>query len=165
MEEFMKALKFTWIFALLTLFVQTTSFAQENRAVSHYNLQNGVGLKGYDPVSYFAEGGSSPQKGRTEFSLEHRGVTYMFANSENMKTFQTMPERYEPTYGGYCAWAMAQRRGSKVDIDPQLYTINGNRIHFFIVPSAKRNFDRAVARFEGRADRNWERITGEKPRL
>jgi len=161
----MNVLKQSWIFALLTFFMMSAASAQVNRNVSEYNLQNGVGLKGYDPVSYFAEGGALPLKGNSSISHTHKGVTYFFASADNKEVFKTMPERYEPTYGGYCAWAMSVRRGTKVDIDPLLFTINGNRAHFFISAGAKNNFDRAISRFEGRADRNWKRITGEEPRL
>lgn len=161
----MNVLKITWIITLLGLFATTSAMAQEGRNVSQYNLKAGVGLKGYDPVSYFAEGGSQPAKGNTTISHNHRGVTYFFTSVENREIFKTMPERYEPTYGGYCAWAMSVRNGSKVDIDPLLYTINGNRAHFFIAPSAKNNFDRGIDRFEPKADRNWKRISGEEPRL
>lgn len=154
-----------WSIALFALLFSAMSFAQVGRNVSEYNLESGLGLKGYDPVSYFAEGGSQPQKGSSSISLEHKGVVYNFASVENREIFKVMPERYEPTYGGYCAWAMSVRRGSKVDIDPLLYTINGNRAHFFIAPSAKANFDRGITRFEPRADRNWKRISGEEPRL
>lgn len=159
-------LRMNWLIVLFSFLAVSAVSAQEDRAVAHYNLsEEGVGLKGYDPVSYFAEGGSTPQKGSESIALDYKGVTYYFASEDNRDTFLVMPERYEPTYGGYCAWAMSSRRGSKVDIDPLLFTISGNRAHFFIAPGAKTNFDRDVARFEKRADRNWERITGEKPRL
>ena len=158
--------KTRWTITLVALLFSALSFAQVGRNVSEYNLEAGnLGLKGYDPVSYFAEGGSQPAKGDASISIEHKGVVYNFASVENREIFKVMPERYEPTYGGYCAWAMSVRNGSKVDIDPLLYTINGNRAHFFIVPSAKRNFDRGISRFEPRADRNWKRISGKEPRL
>lgn len=158
--------KTRWTIAILAFLYATLSFAQVGRNVSEYNLEAGnLGLKGYDPVSYFAEGGSLPQKGSSSIALEHKGVVYHFASQENREVFKVMPERYEPTYGGYCAWAMSVRNGSKVDIDPLLYTINGNRAHFFIAPSAKRNFDRGIDRFEPQADRNWKRISGEEPRI
>ena len=143
-----------WVTILFALF-SLGAFAQEGRNVSEYNLDGDLGLKGYDPVSYFAEGGSKPAKGNAQITHHHEGVTYRFSSVENREIFKVMPERYEPTYGGYCAWAMAAS-GSKVDIDPTLYTIDGNRIHFFIAPGTKRSFDRNVARFSARADRNWE---------
>ncbi len=157
----MKSLKMTW--AVIALLFSTLTFAQANRNTSAYNLDGNLGLKGYDPVSYFAEGGSQPLKGSSSVSLEYKGVVYRFANQDNLEAFKTMPERYEPTYGGWCAWAMAN--GSAVDINPTIFTINGNRLHFFISRRAKRNFDRDITKYEGRADNNWRRMSGEEPRL
>lgn len=156
----LRSWKMTW--AIFALLLSTLTFAQVNRNSALYNLDAGVGLKGYDPVSYFAEGGSTPQKGSQAFSLEHEGVEYHFVSQENLETFKTLPERYEPTYGGWCAWAMAN--GSRVDINPTIFTINGNRLHFFISRRAKRNFDRDLDKYEARADNNWRDISGEEPR-
>lgn len=136
------------------------SHAQINRNVSKYNLQGDLGLKGYDPVAVFPEGGGRPVKG--SISLIHDGVSYLFVSQKNLNLFQANPEKYEPTYGGWCAYAMAS--GSTVNIDPTLFTIHGSRAHFFISSRAKRNFDSDIAAFEKRADSNWEKISGERPR-
>ena len=101
--------------------------------------------------------------GRMSLAFNYRGVTYYFANTQNRETFQQDPESFEPTYGGWCAWAM--RRGAKVDIDPELYTLSGNRLHLFIAPAAKAKFDADVAGIEMKADSEWKRITGESPRF
>lgn len=145
------------------LFSVTSVYAQSGRNVSEYNLVNGVGLKGYDPVSFFPEGGGAPLVGSDALEYEHLGVVYKFANADHRELFISNPDKYEPTYGGYCAYAMAS--GSKVDIQPQFFTINGNRLHFFVSSRAKRNFDRDVEDFERRADANWMTISGESPRF
>lgn len=137
--------------------------AQSVRNAALYNLENGVGLKGYDPVSYFPEGGSKPAEGKSQFKLNYMGVTYMFTSSTNLDLFVENPDKYEPTYGGWCAYAMAS--GSKVDIKPLIYTINGNRAHFFVSTRAKRNFDNDLALLESQADDNWRDLSGEEPRL
>lgn len=136
-----------------------SAHAQEIRNVAEYNLEAGVGLKGFDPVSYFAEG---DKRAVGSDSLNYRGVTYNFLSSLNKDKFELNPEKYEPTYGGWCAFAMAS--GSQVDIDPAIYTINGNRIHFFVSTRAKELFDEDIAGYEARADRFWKQISGENPR-
>jgi hypothetical protein len=155
----------TFILSLLSFvfLMSATSFAQSGRNISQYNLNSGTGLKGFDPVAVFPEGGSSAQKGLQEIGLIHSGVMYSFANQANLETFNKSPEKYEPSYGGWCAYAMAS--GSKVDIQPQLFTIHGNRAHYFVSSRAKQNFDRDVAGFEKNADGNWKKISGEDPRL
>jgi YHS domain-containing protein len=138
------------------------ALAQTNRNVAEYNLQANVGLKGYDPVSYFAEGGAQALPGNPEIRLDYQGVTYYFAKVANRELFAQDPEKFEPTYGGWCAYAMAS--GSKVDIQPGIYTIHGKRIHFFVSRRAKQNFDADVIGYETRADEFWNEISGEEPR-
>lgn len=137
--------------------------AQPPRKVSEYNLQNGVGLMGFDPVAVFPEGGGVAKQGSSSLSLVYLQVTYHFATQQNRDLFMQQPEKFEPTYGGWCAYAMAS--GSKVDIQPQLFTIHGNRAHFFVSARAKQNFDRDVLGFETRADEFWKMFSGEEPRL
>ena len=158
MKPWMKTL------AIVAALGTTAAVASEYfRNVSEYNLENGIGLKGYDPVSYFEEGGGEPLKGSEAIALEHEGVIYFFANEDNLDTFLKDTEKYEPTYGGYCAYAMA--RGSKIDINPKLFILNGRRAHFFVNNRAKRNFARDIAGDERKADDNWREISGEEPRL
>lgn len=137
-----------------------TARAQEIRNVAEYNLTAGIGLKGADPVSYFKEGDKNSVG--EQLSLDHQGVIYNFISQKNFEIFETNPNKYEPTYGGWCAFAMAS--GSQVDIDPTIYTINGNRIHFFVSRRAKELFDADIPSFESRADRFWKEISGEEPR-
>ncbi|MBH46879.1 MAG: YHS domain protein [Halobacteriovorax sp.] len=156
-----KALISGFIALTISLMTFTTS-AETFRNTERYNLENGVSLKGFDPVSYFPEGGSNPQEGSEEFALEYKGVVYNFASQSNQDQFLSNPSRYEPTYGGWCAYAMAS--GAQVDIRPQFFSINGNRLHFFVSSRAKRNFDREVEDHENRADQFWKQISGEEPR-
>jgi hypothetical protein len=145
------------------LFAVNHAQAQATRDVSKYNLfVPGENLNGYDPVGYFPEGGGRPQLGSPEISLAYEGVTYNFATPENMDLFLSNPGKYEPTYGQWCAYAMAS--GSYVKINPLFYTIHGNRLHLFVARRAKMNFDADVAGHEDRADEFWKQISGEEPR-
>ena len=56
--------------------------------------------------------------------------SHKFANEANRELFLRDPNKYEPTYGGWCATAMAT--GSRIEIDATLFTIHGRRIHFFV---------------------------------
>ena len=90
----------------------------------------------YDPVSFFSEGGGEAKKGLNSIST---------------------------TYGGWCARAMVV--GQQVPINPELFTVADRRIYFFVNKRAKRYFDRKVEENAAKADKEWERISGEKPRL
>lgn len=157
------------LLAAWTIQPASSASAQSARNTAEYNLDTqaqpgfAIALKGYDPVSYFAEGGGKPLVGKKEFRLEYMGATYLFASSTNLDLFVQNADKYEPTYGGWCAFAMAS--GSKVDIQPEIYTLSGNRLHFFVSRRAKANFDADVVGYESRADNFWKQISGENPRL
>jgi hypothetical protein len=156
-----------WKAALLSLTMLAVTpmqtEAQELRNIGEYNLQDGVGSKGYDPVAVFPEHGSRARVGDGRIRLTHLGVTYLFSTAGNLETFAENPSRYEPSYGGWCAYAMSF--GRKVNIQPHLFTIHGNRAHFFASVNAKANFDMDIPGFEERSDRFWKEISGEDPRL
>lgn len=135
---------------------------QPDRNTEVYNLDGNLGLKGYDPVSYFTEGGGAPQEGLPTISTEYGEVTYFFSSEENKNLFLENPTKYESTYGGWCAWAMANK--GYADIDPTLYTINGNRAHFFINRGAKFKFDQDIQNREPAADTFWKTESGEEAR-
>ncbi len=155
------------VLALASIFGAQVSLAQGTRNTAEYNLQSGVGLKGFDPVAVFPEGGGLAQAGQPQFRADYMGVTYFFASAQNRDAFLLNPGKYEPTYGGWCAYAMGKEAGkpSKVDIQPQLFTIHGNRAHYFVAKRAKAEFDDDVATFEANADANWKTVSGEDPRF
>lgn len=130
-------------------------------AVQHYNLgPDKVAIKGYDPVAYFTPG--KALKGLKEFSASHRGVTYLFASEENKKRFTEAPEKYLPTYGGWCATAMA--KGEKVEIDPTNFKVTNGRLFLFFkafYANALKDWNKDEPNLTVKADANWKKITGE----
>lgn len=95
--------------------------------IKEYNLgSDKVAIKGYDPVSYF-EG--KPAAGRKDLTASYRGVNYQFATAAHRDAFTAAPDKYEPEYGGWCAYAMAD--GEKVDVDPKTYKITDGRLFLF----------------------------------
>jgi len=137
----MKAFRTLTLAAALTAVsltqAQPNSSPQSNSAVQsswsidkrqgNFNLNDGLGLYGYDPISYFA---GKPAKGEKSITSQYQGVTYRFANAANKQQFDAAPAKYEPAYGGWCAWAMAQD-GDKVEIDPESYKIVEGRLFLF----------------------------------
>lgn len=154
------------VLGLIVLMMSFQAFADvpvhEDRNEAHYNTQYAVVLNGYDPVSYFPEGGGTPVLGSTSIAFTYGTRMYHFASMENLNLFKSNPLKYEPTYGSYCAYGMAN--GAKIAINPVVYTLNANRLHFFINKSAKRNFDEDVIDHEDRADQHFFDFSGEKPR-
>jgi len=161
-----------FIFLFFISVISCLGFAQEGRNISEYNLDStGTGFingsadktQAFDPVSVFEEGGGVALKGKETLSTTFKGVTYQFANEKNKKTFSSQPQKYEPTYGGWCARAMVV--GQKVHINTKYFTVVGNRSYFFVNSRAKKFFDRDISGNSKKADKEWEKISGEKPRL
>lgn len=108
----------------------TVPFAGAQSATTrqkHFNLQRGLALDGYDPVSYFT---GKPEEGKKEFADFYHGVTYYFSSQSNRDMFRRSPERYEPAYGGWCAYAMGAS-GEKVKVDPETFKIVEGRVYLF----------------------------------
>ena len=150
----MRTMKFLSIFAFLFTMLNVSA-----ANIAEYNVTEGsLALKGYDPVSYYPEGGGKPEQGLESITLVHDDVTYRFTSTSNLDTFKANPEKYRPTYGGWCAFAMAN--GQKVDPDLTLYTIQDGRVMLF-VPGTKDRWIRNESRFTRNANRRWKRISGE----
>lgn len=128
--------------------------------VDQYNLgKDKVAVKGYDPVSYH---GGKPLKGEAKFKLAYRGVVYHFASEENRRKFEESPEKYKPTYGGWCAKAIAY--GDKVDIDPKNYKITDGRLFLFykgVWGDALKDWNKDERNLIVKADEKWKGIAGE----
>lgn len=107
----------------LPLFSQT---ATQQRAVV-LNLEDKLAVQGFDVVAYF-EG--KALRGKAEFAFEYQGAVYHFATAQHMAQFKANPAKFEPQYGGWCAYAMGND-GSKVEIDPETFKILDGKLYLF----------------------------------
>jgi len=124
----------------------------------HFNINSSkLALKGYDPVSYF---GSIPITGRKEFVIYHEGVLYRFHTKKNKDLFKADPEKYTPTYGGWCAYAMGNT-GEKVDVNIETYKIIDGKLHLFynkLFNNTLEDWNEDESRLKKTADINWRSI-------
>lgn len=137
------------------------------RDVRQYNLgKDALALSGYDPVAYFEEGGGKPRKGDAKLELVHAGVRYRFASEANRALFQKNPTRFEPAYGGWCAYAMAQKE--KVEVDPESFLLRDGRLMLFYkgwFNDTRAKFLKDATALTRRADEKWaELIAPPKPK-
>jgi YHS domain-containing protein len=100
--------------------------AQDNKNVIQ-NLKEGLAIQGYDPVTYFSQ--NKAVEGKKTISQLYNGATYYFSSEANKATFTKDPAKYEPAYGGYCAYAMAF--GDQVKIDPETFKVKEGRLFLF----------------------------------
>lgn len=135
-----------------------------SESVAGYNLPKGktLAVEGYDLVSYFSD--AKAVKGNKESVSWYRGVEYRFATPEHREQFARNPEKYLPTYGGWCASAMGAK-GTKVEIDPTNFKVKDGRLFLFYKSAfgdALKDWNKHEAEWEPKADENWEKLSGEK---
>ena len=132
--------------------------------ITQFNLSEGLAIKGYDPVSYFTQ--HKAQKGKKEYALIHRGVTYYFASGDDRILFQSDPLKYEPQYGGWCAYAMGND-GSKVDVDPETFKIADGKLFLFyhqFFNNTLKSWNQNESQLHRQADVNWQKIIKQNPK-
>src|SRR3989449_1501138 len=68
--------------------------------------KTGVAIQGYDPVAFFTD--SKPVRGKPEFPARHNGALYYFASKDHRELFKGNPAKYEPMFGGHCAYGVSK---------------------------------------------------------
>lgn len=118
----------------------------------HFLIEKGAAISGYDPVSYFL---GKPQKGK--ISYIQNGINYKFSSNENLELFKKNPSKYEPAYGGWCAFAMGTK-GEKVEVDPENYKIVNGTLNLFyknFFSNTLDDWNKNEAKLKKQADINW----------
>lgn len=147
------ALVFFCLLLANTVFSQSAGFRMKQ-----FNLDDGVAIKGYDPVAYFTQ--TRAVKGKKEFFYDYHGVSYHFSTPANQQAFQSNPEKYEPQYGGWCAYAMGHD-GSKVEVDPETFKIINGKLFLFynrFFNNTLKSWNLDESGLHTRADANWQKI-------
>ena len=114
-----------------------------------------LALRGYDAVSFF---GSGPVRGSAGHVRAHGGATYYFASEANAAAFEAAPDKYLPSFGGFCAYGVSV--GKKFDGDPLVWKIVGGRLHLNLNADIHQAF---LADLDGaitKADTAWATIAG-----
>ena len=116
-----------------------------------FKSSEGLALKGYDAVAYFADG--KPVEGRGEFEADWRGAKWRFASAEHREAFLREPDKYAPQYGGYCAYGVSQ--GHTAPIDPEAWTIIEGKLYLNYSKGVKKTWSEAIPKHIDEANRNW----------
>jgi hypothetical protein len=130
----------------------------ELQAQSHFNIENRLAIEGYDPVAYFISGKAI--EGKKEISAQVAEVNYRFDNTSNKKLFQQDPQKYQPQYGGWCAYAMGAN-GEKVEVDPGTFKVVDNKLYLFYnayFNNTLKKWNGDEANLKRMADANWNKI-------
>src|SRR5258708_6738425 len=147
-----KLIFFLLIFLAHFLHAQTDEARKKN-----FNIKKNVAIEGYDPVGYFDSG---PLEGDSKWKFSYKGVTYQFSSAVNLARFKADPERYEPSFGGWCAYAMGET-GEKVKIDPETYKIIDGKLFLFYnfwTNNTLKDWNKNEKGLKTKADLNWKKF-------
>jgi YHS domain-containing protein len=152
-------MKSRFFLSMILSLMMVASVAQDATALrkKQFNLDGGVAINGYDPVAYFKQGKAI--KGKKEFSLYADGVTYYLSSTENKEEFKNNFLKYEPQYGGWCAYAMGHD-GSKVEVDPETFKIVDGKLYLFynrFFNNTLKSWNKDETHLKANADTNWQK--------
>jgi YHS domain-containing protein len=146
----------TTILILLFLFIYSgIAMAQPALRAKHFNLENGLAIQGFDPVAYFTQ--HKAVKGNKQYVATYDGVKYYFATTANKNLFLKDIKKYEPQYGGWCAYAMGATN-EKVEIDPETFKIINGKLYLFYhswVNNTLTKWNEDEVNLKKKADANW----------
>lgn len=123
-----------------------------------YNLKKGYVAQGYDVIEYF---NNKAVKGIKSYTATYDGASFKFSNEKNLKTFEANPTKYIPQYGGYCAYAIAQK-GKKVGINPETFEIRDGKLYLFYnswgTNTLEKWLEEGPERLSQQANLEWEKV-------
>lgn len=144
--------------SLLAILFSASTYAQTALRVKQFNLEKGVAIQGYDAVAYFTQ--SKAVKGSKRFSVSAEGVLYYFSSAANKDLFLKDYRKYEPQYGGWCAYAMGASN-EKVEINPETFKILNGKLYLFYHSwsyNTLTKWNRNEVNLNEKADKNWQII-------
>ncbi len=148
------------IIFILLLGLSTPVSAQNSSStrVKQFNLEKTLAIQGYDPVLYFTK--NKAVKGSSKFLYKYLGVTYHFFSAVSKKEFESNPEKYEPQFGGWCAYAMGNS-GDKVEVDPETFKIIDGKLYLFYnayFNNTLNSWNKDEKNLKAKANKNWLNI-------
>ena len=148
----MKNLFLKLLFLLLPVFI----FSQK---MDQRNLDGKIAIRGYDPVAYIIQ--NKAVKGDKSFSVDVNGATYYTSSAKNQQLLKSNPSKYEPAYGGWCAFAIGDS-GEKVSIDPKTFKIIDGKTYLFynqFFNNTLKTWNKNEPILKTNADKNWKKYS------
>jgi YHS domain-containing protein len=120
--------------------------------------KSGVAIQGYDPVAFFTE--HKPVMGKPEFTSRADGATYQFVSKEHKELFDKEPAKYEPLFGGYCAYGVSRDKLAPVEVDA--YQIIDGKLYMQYNKSIRDSFNEDQKGNLNKANQNWPGLVEKK---
>jgi YHS domain-containing protein len=139
---------------LVIALLSFTANAQE----TDYNLKKGYAAEGYDVTEYF---NNKATEGDKKYTTTYDGAKFKFASQANLDRFKAAPEDFVPQYGGYCAYAIADK-GKKVSVDPETFEIRDGKLYLFYNSWGVNTLDKwneeGAENLKKKADIEWQSV-------
>lgn len=119
----------------------------------------GLAVHGFDAVAFFTDG--KPVQGDAKFAVVHKNASYRFASKDNLDAFKKNPDKYEPAYGGYCAYGVAI--GAKFDGDPRYWKIVDGKLYLNLSADIQAAWNKDISGNVKKADANWPKLEKKLP--
>lgn len=145
------------LIALALLIWGIPAFPQMTKSLLNLD-KNGVAIQGYDPVAFFTQ--NKPVKGNAQFQSSYKGATYYFASAEDKASFDAAPAKYEPQFGGFCAYGVSQGHLAPIKIEAT-QIVNGRLLMQYDL-DIKGKFNKDQAGNLQKADQNWPGLVEKK---
>jgi len=142
---------------LVLLLLGFPAFSQVNKSALNLD-RNGVAIQGYDAVAFFTQG--KPVKGSAKFQSSYKGATYYFASAEDKTAFDGNPAKYEPQFGGFCAYGVSL--GHLVPVKIEATQVVDGRLLMQYDLDTKKEFNKDPAGNLAKADKNWPGLAAKK---
>jgi YHS domain-containing protein len=140
------------ILTITTILLLTITISKAQKA--EIFSTSGKAIKGYDPVAFFNQ--AKAIKGADSLSYQYKDATWLFSSTDNLESFKKSPEKYEPQYGGYCAYGTAD--GHKAPTQTDTWTIVDGKLYFNYNTKVKEMWSKQQTTLIEKANAQWPTI-------
>jgi YHS domain-containing protein len=151
--------KFLYLMTLVGIVAAFAACSRTESAVGINTDPNGLALRGFDAVAYFAV--ENAVKGDGKYEYVWNGAKWLFASEENMKKFQANPDMYAPQFGGYCSYAVS--KGYTANGDPEAWKIVDGKLYLNYSPEVKKLWEQDQQKRIIEGEKNWTEFKTKKP--
>lgn len=151
--------KFLFFVVFVGIAVSLTACAKTGNFAAVNTDGEGVALKGFDAVAYFAV--ENAVEGNPRYEYAWNGAKWLFANAANLAKFKQNPEAYAPQYGGYCSFAVS--KGYTADGDPNAWKIVDGKLYLNYNPEVKEMWEKDQQQNIKKGEEHWVEFKTKKP--
>lgn len=144
---------------LVGIAVALAACSKAETAVGINTGSDGLAIKGFDAVAYFAV--DNAVKGNAKYEYVWNGAKWLFSSEENMKKFQADPETYAPQFGGYCSFAVSE--GYTADGDPEAWKVVDGKLYLNYNKKVREKWEQNQNERIEKGASNWKSFQTKKP--